>query len=159
MRKRALSLLSAALLACTLQAATAPNFTLKSLEGPNFKLADHVGKQVIVVDFWATWCGPCTKYLKKLQELKSGHPDVLVLAISIDDGQSQAQVSQYIRGRGFDFKVLLDPEGSVCRMFNPSSSVPYTVVIDRNGDIAYTHSGYLPGDEKTLAAKIEGLRK
>jgi len=137
----------------------APNFTLKNVDGSTFRLADHVGKQVIVLDFWATWCGPCTKYLKKLQELRKRYPDVLVVAVSIDDGQSMSQVNQYVQGRGFTFTVLLDPDTNVLKMYNPSAGVPSTFVVDKRGEVAYTHTGYLPGDEQALFGKVEELRK
>jgi len=159
MFKNTLAVLLAAGLSGGLWAGAAPNFTLKKLDGSTFRLADHVGKQVIVVDFWATWCGPCTKYLKKLQELQTKYPDVMVLAVSIDDGQSMSQVNQYVQGRGFTFTVLLNPDSNVLKMFNPTGGVPTTVVIDKKGDVAFSHTGYLPGDERTLAAKVEELRK
>ena len=133
-----------------------PLFTLRKLDGSSFRLADHLGKQSIVLDFWATWCGPCTRSLKKLQELHEQFPEALVLAIAIDDGQSVARVNQYVQGRGFTFTVLLDPEASALRMFNPEGGVPTTVVLDRRGGIVYSHVGYLPGDEKAVA---EQLRK
>ena len=159
MFKTTLAALLAAGISATSWAGAAPDFSLKKLDGSTFRLSDHKGKQVIIVDFWATWCGPCTKFLKKLQEIQVKYPDVLVLAVSIDDGQSMAQVNQYVRGRGFTFSVLLDPDTSALKMFNPSISVPTTIVIDKKGEIAYSHNGYLPGDEVALSAKIEELRR
>lgn len=136
-----------------------PDFSLKRTDGSTFRLRDHLGKQVILVDFWATWCGPCTKLLKKLQELKDKYPDVLVVAISIDDSGSQAKVAQYIHGRGYTFTVLLDPDTAVCRMFNPQAGIPFTFLVDKKGELAYTHTGYLPGQEKELAERLEALRR
>jgi cytochrome c biogenesis protein CcmG, thiol:disulfide interchange protein DsbE len=133
----------------------APVFTLKGLDGSTFRLAKHLGRRTIVLDFWATWCGPCTRALKTLQELHTDFPDALVLAISIDDGQSVARVDGYVRGRGFTFPVLLDPDGSALRLYNPSGSVPTTVIIDRRGEVVYSHVGYLPGDERIVAEKVK----
>jgi peroxiredoxin len=140
-----------------LRAATAPLFTLKGLDGSPFRLADQVGKRVMVLDFWATWCGPCAKGLKQLQALHERFPELLVLAVSIDDGQSLARVNQYVQGRGFTFTVLLDPDTNTLRLFNPSVGVPTTVIIDRKGEVAYSHVGYLPGDELAVAAKVREL--
>jgi thiol-disulfide isomerase/thioredoxin len=134
-----------------------PSFSLKQLDGPLFRMSDHLQKQVIVMDFWATWCGPCTKSLKKLQELRDKYPQVLVLAIATDDGRTLAQVAPYVQGRGFTFTVLLDTDASVCRVFNPGGGIPYTAVVDRQGALAYSHSGYLPGDEQALFAAVAKL--
>lgn len=159
MFKSILALLLAAGLGGNLRAEQTPNFLLKRLDGSTFRLADHLGKQVIVVDFWATWCGPCTKLLKKLQELQTRYPDVLVLAVSIDDGQSMAQVGPYVQGRGYTFTVLQDPSASVLKLFNPKGSVPTTLIIDKKGAIAFSHTGYLAGDEQVLFDKVGELRK
>lgn len=138
-------------------AGTVPSFSLKQLDGTPFRLGDHLKKQVIVLDFWATWCVPCTRALKKLQALREKFPEVLVLAAAIDDGRTLAEVGPYVQGRGFTFTVLLDSDASVCRMFNPEGAVPYTMVIDRQGAQAYSHSGYLPGDEQALFAVVAKL--
>ena len=140
-------------------AGPAPAFSLKRLDGAPFNLQDHLGKQVNVLDFWATWCGPCTRSLKKLQELHESFPEALVLAIAIDDGRTLAQVAPYVQGRGFTFTVLLDPDAAVCRMFDPEGGVPTTVVIDRRGGLAYQHTGYLAGDERALATAVAKLGK
>jgi peroxiredoxin len=151
------ALIGAVLLTAGLQAASAPRFTLKELGGATFRLADQLGRRPIVLDFWATWCGPCTRSLKKLQELKEQFPEALMIAVSIDDGQSVSAVNSYVQGRGFTFKVLLDPDSTALRLFNPSGGVPTTVIIDRQGAIAYNHVGYLPGDEKAIADLLRTL--
>lgn len=157
--RAALTALLSICLAIPALAGPVPDFTLKKLDGSAFRMADVRGKQVVLVDFWATWCAPCVKYLKKLQELKERYPDVLVVTVSIDDSSSQSKVAQLVQGKGYDFMVLLDPDTSVCRMFNPQAGVPYTMIIDRKGELAYSHAGYLPGQEKELARRIEELRK
>lgn len=158
---RILPRLSAVLLglALPLSAGPMPDFSLKQLDGSTFKFSSVAGKQVVVIDFWATWCGPCTKMLKKLQELKDKYPDVLVLAISVDDAHSMAKVTQYVKGRGFTFTVLRDPDNSLSRLVNPTLALPFTMVVDKKGDVAWTHTGYVPGNEKDLFEKVEALRQ
>ena len=159
MIRRPQAWLPSLLLCAALGAGQVPDFALRRLDGTLFRSADAVGRKVLVIDFWATWCGPCKQLLKKLQELQARYPDVQVLAVSIDDGSSLAQVNQYVQGRGFTFTVLLDPDTNLCRRVNPSKGVPYTMVVDRRGEVAFTHSGYLPGDERTLFAQVEAARK
>lgn len=138
--------------------AAVPSFALKRLDGSTFQSDRYVGHQVVVAVFWTTWCDPCHKMLKQLQRLKDRYPDVLVLAISTDEGRSMATINQDTQGRGYTFTVLLDPETNVMRMFNPSLGVPFTVIIDRQGRTAYHRLGYLPGDERVLFARVAELR-
>jgi len=139
-----------------LMAGDVPDFTLDNLDGSVFKISDYMGKRVIIIDFWATWCKPCKKLLKKLQQIKDEFADdVYVVTISIDDASALSAVKTYVKGRRFDFMVLLDPDSTVAKMFNPCRKVPFTMMIDKQGKIVYTHSGYLPGDEKELIKKLK----
>lgn len=147
-----------ALIALAPLSAQGAGFTCRRLDGGVLKSSDVVGKKIIVVDFWATWCAPCLKTLKHLQALHDSRPDVLVLAVSIDDATSMAKVSQYIQGKGYTFPVLLDPESALLRAYQPSLDVPFTFVLDRKGKVAYSHSGYVPGDEKALLAALDALK-
>jgi peroxiredoxin len=139
-------------------AKSVPDFSLKRLDGSTFNLSDVLGKKVIVIDFWATWCKPCKKLLKKLNNIYRDYNDrVEVLAISTDDSSAFARVESYVKSKRFIFTVLLDPDSSVVRVFNPSLQLPYTVIIDLKGNIAYNHTGYIPGYEKEIVKKIEQL--
>lgn len=139
-------------------AASVPDFSLKRLDGSTFNLSEYIGKKVIVIDFWATWCKPCKKLMKHMNQVHLDYKDKIeVLAISTDDVSAISQVESYIKGKGFSFTVLLDPDGSVVRIFNPSRQIPFTVIIDKKGDIAYSHTGYMPGYEKEIIKKIEQL--
>lgn len=145
------------LLGATAFPAGVPDFSLKNVDGTTFRIGDHLGQRVIVMDFWATWCGPCKKLLKKLQEIKNSRSDVLVVAISVDDATTMAAVNPYIQGKGFDFTVLLDPDSQVVRLFNPESKIPYTVIIDKKGSVSWVHAGYNPGDEAEIAKRVDEL--
>ena len=135
-----------------------PDFALKTMDGSAFNLSDHLGKKIILIDFWATWCKPCKKLLKELDKIHKDYNDTVeVLAISIDDTSAFSRVESYIKGKRYSFTVLLDPESSVLRILNPSRVLPFTLMIDKKGDIVYTHTGYMPGYEKDLIKEIEKM--
>ncbi len=135
-----------------------PDFSLKKIDGSTFKLSDHLGKKIILIDFWATWCKPCKKLLKKLDKINRDYKDTVeVITISTDDSSAFSRVESYIKGKRYSFMVLLDPDSGVTRMLNPSRVLPFTLMIDKKGDIVYTHTGYMPGYEKELIKKIEKL--
>ena len=83
-----------------------PDFSLEQLDGSVYKLRDHIGKKIIIIDFWATWCKPCKKLLKKLNQVYLDYKQhVEVLAISIDGTSAVAKAEAYIKGKGFSFTV------------------------------------------------------
>ncbi len=137
-----------------------PDFSLKKIDGTQFSISEVLGKKVIVIDFWATWCKPCKKLLKKLDGLHRDFSEhIVVLAISTDESSSFARVESFVKSRGYSFTVLHDPDSSVSGIFNPAGTIPYTMIVDLNKKIVFTHSGYIPGFEKELREKIVGLIK
>jgi len=145
--------------ASLLRAADLPDFSLQDINGARFQVRDHVGKEVIIISFWATWCAPCKQLLTRLEKMRLEHPGLLVLAISVDDSSTLAAVKPYVSGKKFGFPVLFDVDGRVLRMFDPESKVPVTVVADRTGSIVYSRIGYLPGDEKEIQKIVEGINR
>ncbi len=135
-----------------------PDFSLKKIDGTQFSISDVLGKKIIIIDFWATWCKPCKKLLKKLDDLGHEFSDkVIVLAISTDESSSFARIESFVKSRGYRFTVLLDPDSSVSGIFNPAGTIPYTMIIDLNKKIVFTHTGYIPGFEKKIREKIVEL--
>lgn len=135
-----------------------PDFTLRDLNNKEVKFSDFKGK-VVVVSFWATWCQPCMVEMKHLEvmqkELKDS--DFTVLSISTDDARSASMVKPIIKRNGYTFPVLLDKQTKVVSQLNPSKTLPYVVIVDKEGRIAATHMGYNPGDEVQLRAEVDAL--
>lgn len=142
-----------------IEAATLPDFSLPDINGGRFHLGEHVGKEMIIITFWATWCAPCKQLMTRLEKLRLENPGLIVLAISTDDSSTLAGVKPYISGKKFGFSVLHDTDGRVLRMFDPEKKIPVTVIADRSGNIVYSRIGYLPGDEKEIRRIVEGRNR
>jgi len=138
----------------------ATDFSLKDLEGKVRSLKAEKGK-VVVLNFWATWCGPCRIELPKVHELylKLKGQKFTVFAIAVDNEQTVGSVKPLVAKSGFTFPVLLDVSNDVVNVYNTQGIIPYTVVIDHKGNIRYVHEGYEPGDEKVLEKEIQELLK
>jgi cytochrome c biogenesis protein CcmG/thiol:disulfide interchange protein DsbE len=136
----------------------APDFVLRDLEGKNYKLSENLNQGPILINFWATWCLPCREEMKELDDVYHKFKDdgLEILAISIDDPKSLARVKSFIKSRNYPFKVLLDTNSEVMQLFQ-AKNPPYTVLLNPEGIIFYTHSGYRKGDEKIVEEKIELL--
>lgn len=144
---------------CTsLQAQDAlPEVTINNLDGKKVNVADFAkdGK-ITVFSFWATWCSPCKKELNNLVDLYDewrDEMDIEVIAVSIDDQRNVAKIKPYVDGQGWDYTVLLDTNQELMRALN-IQNVPFTLVVDANGEVVYKHSGYVEGDEYELEDKI-----
>ena len=159
-RAAALFLVGLIALSPAFAADKATDFTLRDIDGQSFTLSSLEGK-VVLLSFWATWCGPCKEEMPHLQKMytEKKNDGFVVLSISTDDARSASRVKPYIKKMGYDFQVLLDKESKVIGTYNPAKTLPYTVVIDRSGDIAHVASGYNPGDEEKLAHLVDGLLK
>jgi peroxiredoxin len=136
----------------------ATDFSLRSIKGEQVSLSALKGK-VVVLSFWATWCGPCKEEMPHLQKMYQAKKDagLEILSISTDDARSASKVKPFIMKNGYTFTVLLDKDSSVIGTYNPAKTLPYTVVVDKNGEIAKVTSGYNPGDEKELEALVDEL--
>jgi len=133
-----------------------PQFELKDINGKTIKINELTKDGPVVISFWATWCAPCKKELTAIHDL---YPDwqeetnVTLVAVSIDDEKTKAQVPVYVNGKGWDFVVLLDPNGDFKRAMGVNI-VPHTFLVDKKGNIVYTHNSYSPGDEEKLYQEI-----
>ena len=122
----------------------APDFTATTIDGKQIKLSDYIGKKPVVVDFWATWCGPCMQELPVLQEFYSKNSDkVEILAVSTDAASVANNVSKVAGDLRLTFPVIHDTSGQIARLY-PSRYIPYLVFIDVNGAKVHEATGYNP---------------
>jgi len=134
------------------------DFQLKGIDGKTYGLKSQRGK-VVVINFWATWCGPCRQELPKLEALSQSLKDrqVTFYAISADEAGTEAHVKKVALKFGLTMPVLLDPYHDVVSRLNRDSAVPFTIVIDQRGEARHVHSGYLPGDERKVEKEVKAL--
>ena len=135
--------------------AAAPDFTLHAMGGPNLRLKEQRGR-VVMVNFWATWCGPCRQEMPQLNRLyeKYKGSGFVLLGVNVDDDVSKA--AEVATKLGVTFPVLLDTDKAVSKLYD-LSTMPSTVIIDRDGKVRYVHRGYLTGYEDNYEKQIREL--
>lgn len=117
---------------------TPPDFTLTSIEGTPFHLADVLGQKNIVINFWASWCDSCEEEIPKLTTLRSTAPaDTVFLGINAGDSHSAAQ--KFINHTHYNYQILLDAQKSVAKLYGVLG-LPQTLVINKSGQIVYRES-------------------
>lgn len=135
----------------------APDFTLPSRDGDNQRLAEQRGN-IVLVNFWASWCGPCREELPEMEALQQKYQDLgfTVLAVNVDDKPEKANV--LLDDIAVSFPVLFDSQGAVSELYDVST-MPTTVIVDRNGMARLTHKGYKSGDEAKYDKAIKLLMR
>ena len=136
----------------------ASDFTLQDLGGRSVSLQTHLQRHdVVVLDFWATWCRPCLVELPFMQELYEQHREegFVVLAISMDGPESESQVRPTARRYGWTFPVLLDRDTRVVGLYNPRRAAPLSVLIGRDGRVVWSHEGFVAGDRDEVRSRVE----
>lgn len=129
---------------------------LKTMDGKTVNTADLGFKGPIIISFWATWCAPCKKELNAINDVYTDWQEetgVNLVAVSIDDEKTKNSVPVYVNGRGWEYLVLMDPNGDFKRAMGVNN-VPHTFLIDQNGNVVYSHNNYAPGDEDKLYKEI-----
>lgn len=134
----------------------APDFTLNRLDGEKFTLSEQLKNGPVLIDFWATWCKPCLRALPSIQHLHELYAEkgLQVVTISTDSPKSQSKIKPFIKGSDYSFEVLLDTDQEVRSLFG-GSVIPFTALINSDGEIVYNHLGYKPGDENLLEEAVK----
>lgn len=152
-----------ALLLLALPASAAPvgteagNFTLKSAGGSNVRLSEYRG-QVVLLNFWASWCGPCRQEFPHLDDLHRKYADLGFTVFGVNVEQDRTSADKVLRDIPVTFPVLFDDDNRVSEQYNVDA-MPMTVLVDRNGVIRYLHRGYRPGYEMAYDKQVRALVK
>lgn len=138
--------------------AALPQVTLSDTDGNQVEVSRlaQSGKPVIL-SFFATWCKPCMRELKAIHELYPDWQDetgVEMYIISVDQAQDIRKVKPLVNGNGWEYHVLLDPNGTLKRAMNVQN-IPHLFVIDSKGRTVYNHTGYTDGDEEELRRYLQ----
>jgi peroxiredoxin len=141
--------------ATRLTGAEAPDFVLKSTSGENLRLSEYRG-EVVMLSFWATWCGDCRAQLEELSNMYSHYQDagVELLAVSLD--QDGRQAGEMAAALGVSYPVLHDAGGEVGRLYEVER-MPYMVLIDRAGIVRDVFEGYRRGNEQGYLERVQAL--
>lgn len=133
----------------------APDFTLKSHSGENIKLSEYRG-QIVLINFWASWCGPCRQEMPELEKLykKYSKLGVTIFGVNVEENINDAK--NVVTNSKLSFPVLFDTENVVSQLYNVTG-MPTTIIVDRDGNMRYLHRSYKPGDENQYRTWIKQL--
>ena len=134
----------------------APDFNIELTNGDTFRLSDHLGKEVIVIDFWTTFCVPCVAVLQHLEEIRGKYKDrgLVVLGVSMDPPETAGQIGPFVQSHRLTFPIAHDVNSQITNIYNKKSDAPYQVLIGRDGQILKRRGVYQPGDEVGMEADI-----
>jgi peroxiredoxin len=135
-----------------------PNFKIENLEGDIVELDAELGEGPILLSFWATWCKPCIEELREFKKLYNEFKDrgFKMFAISTDDERTVAKVKPLVKSKDYNFPVLLDTNSDVARLYY-AQAMPFSVILNEEGYIVYSHLGYMRGDELKVRETISEM--
>jgi thiol-disulfide isomerase/thioredoxin len=133
----------------------AAEFTLPARTGETVTLSSLKG-QVVLINFWATWCGPCRKEMPLLEQIQKKYAPLGFTLLGVNVEEDTAMMDTFLKDVPVTFPILLDPANGVSKLYDVSA-MPSTVIVDRKGNIRYIHHGYKPGDESKYQDMIRQL--
>jgi thiol-disulfide isomerase/thioredoxin len=133
----------------------APSFTLSSNDGKNVSLAQYQG-QVVMINFWASWCGPCRTEMPLLDSIYRKYKPMGFTLIGVNVEPDRTAAEAWLKQTPVTFPVLFDAKSVVSTLYSVPG-MPTTVFIDRKGNVRTLHQGYKPGDENEYLDQIRAL--
>ena len=133
----------------------APDFTLQSRDGESVSLAGLRG-QVVMINFWATWCGPCREEMPHLEALHQRYNALGFTLLGVNVEENSADAVAWLEETPVSFAILFDPENRVSELYDVVA-MPSTVLVDRQGNVRHLHHGYQTGYENEYQTQIRAL--
>jgi thiol-disulfide isomerase/thioredoxin len=134
----------------------APELGLRLLEGGELRLKDHRDKDIVMLDFWATWCGPCVQELPLLTQVAESYKDKGVAFFAINVRETPEQIKKFQVDKKLKFTVALDPDGATGTAYG-ADAIPMLVLVDKKGIVQSVHVGYNPAIKTILAKELDAL--
>lgn len=150
-----LGFLALVLFAGFAQANPAPDFTLKNNAGENVRLSEQRGK-VVMLNFWASWCGPCRKEMPLLDDMYKRFNKAGFELYGVNVEQNSGDAEKLLKELNTGFPILWDGDSKVSKLYQVNA-MPTTIMIDKDGKIRYVNRGYKAGDEEKYREQIREL--
>ena len=134
----------------------APPIDLERLDGKRVRLADHGGKDVVMLDLWATWCGPCRAELPLLVDVAKDYKSKGVAFYAINLRESKTDIDEFLKKQELDLVVALDKDSKVADAYGVTG-IPMLLLVDKQGIVQAVHVGYDPDIESVLHKELDEL--
>lgn len=148
-------ILATSVVSAGLKPSSAPDFTLKSVTGENLRLSEYRG-EVVLINFWASWCGPCRQEMPILSELHDKYRALGFTVLGINVEADSGKARKLLQELPVSFPVVFDADSVVSRQYDVVA-MPSTVLVDRDGNIRFLHKGYKAGLEAVYQQQIRDL--
>jgi peroxiredoxin len=133
----------------------APNFTLVDGDGNSVSLADLKG-QVVMINFWASWCGPCREEMPLLEQIHRRYEPLGFTLLGVNVEENSSDAVNWLKDRPVSFPILFDPDNGVSKLYDVVA-MPSTVIVDREGNVRFLHHGYQAGYEDQYQDQVRAL--
>ena len=133
----------------------APNFTLQARDGGQVSLSDLRG-EVVMINFWATWCGPCREEMPHLEALHQRYSDLGFTLLGVNVEEDSRLSDKFLEETPVTFDILFDPQNGVSELYDVVA-MPSTVLVDREGNMRFIHHGYKAGYENEYQSQVRAL--